>query len=152
MYAVTPIGWVRSERQKLSEKGWDLVSSHIELDTSRFDASSLAGIQTFSHVEIIFFFHKVPENRIELHARRPQNNPDWPEMGIFAQRGKNRPNRIGATICNLLWVDGTDLHISGLDAIDGTPVLDIKPVMKGFLPKGPVDEPEWASELMKTYW
>jgi len=56
------------------------------------------------------------------------------------------------TVCRLLWVDGLTLHVQGLDAIDGTPVLDVKPVMRGFLPRGEVIEPEWAGELMKEYW
>ena len=73
-------------------------------------------------------------------------------VGIFAQRGKDRPNRIGVTVCSLLGVDGLTLRVRGLDAIDGTPVLDIKPVMRGFLPRGEVREPEWAGELMKGYW
>jgi tRNA (Thr-GGU) A37 N-methylase len=85
-------------------------------------------------------------------ARHPRGNVAWPKIGIFAQRGKNRPNRIGATICALLGVDGLTLHVRGLDAIDGTPVLDIKPVMKRFLPRGEVREPEWAKELMRGYW
>ena len=73
-------------------------------------------------------------------------------MGIFAQRGKNRPNRLGTTTCRLLQVDGTKLNVAGLDAIDGTPVLDIKPVMKEFLPRGALAQPEWATELMASYW
>jgi len=77
---------------------------------------------------------------------------DWPLVGIFAQRGKNRPNRIGLTTCAILKVEGTRLHVRGLDAIDGTPVLDIKPVMREFLPRGEVRQPEWASELMAEYW
>jgi tRNA (Thr-GGU) A37 N-methylase len=56
------------------------------------------------------------------------------------------------TVCRLLSVGGLSLTVRGLDAIDGTPVLDIKPVMKGFLPRGEIREPEWANELMKEYW
>ncbi len=56
------------------------------------------------------------------------------------------------TVCSLLAVNGLDITVRGLDAIDGTPVLDIKPVMKGFLPRGDVREPGWAAELMSGYW
>jgi tRNA (adenine37-N6)-methyltransferase len=73
-------------------------------------------------------------------------------VGIFAQRGKDRPNHIGATICRVLSVRGTVLEVAGLDAIDLTPVLDIKPVWRGFLPRGEVREPDWATELMREYW
>jgi len=76
----------------------------------------------------------------------------WPLTGIFAQRGKNRPNRLGSTICRLLGIEGARLQVKGLDAIDGTPVLDLKPVMREFLPRGIVVQPAWSEELMKHYW
>jgi len=72
--------------------------------------------------------------------------------GIFAQRGKNRPNRLGSTICKVLRVDGRRLWVSELDAIEGTPVIDIKPVMQEFLPRGDVRQPDWSRELMANYW
>jgi tRNA (Thr-GGU) A37 N-methylase len=89
---------------------------------------------------------------IETGARHPRNRIDWPLVGIFAQRGKNRPNRIGITICRIEKVEGKRLHVRGLDAIDGTPVIDIKPVLREFLPRGDIRQPEWASELMTGYW
>ena len=72
--------------------------------------------------------------------------------GIFAQRGKNRPNKIGITICRLISVRGLSVEVEALDAIDGTPVLDIKPYMCEFGPRGEVTQPEWATELMSAYW
>ena len=71
---------------------------------------------------------------------------------MFAQRGKNRPNRIGTTVCRLDRVDGLVLHVTGLDAIEGTPVLDIKPWVREFGPRGDVRQPEWMDELMRAYW
>ena len=85
-------------------------------------------------------------------SRHPRGNPAWPSVGIFAQRAKARPNRIGATIVRILGKDGGRLRVEGLDAIDGTPVLDIKPVLSEFLPSGPVRQPEWTRELMRDYW
>ena len=85
-------------------------------------------------------------------ARHPRGNLDLPRVGIFAQRGKDRPNRLGLCVCPLLKVEGTTLTVRGLDAIDGTPVVDIKPWMKGFAPRGEVREPEWAAEIMRDYW
>jgi tRNA (Thr-GGU) A37 N-methylase len=82
----------------------------------------------------------------------PRGRKDWPRIGIFAQRGRVRPNRLGVTVCRLVRVDGLVLHVEGLDAIDGTPVLDIKPVMSGFLPRGELREPEWARAIMASYW
>jgi tRNA-Thr(GGU) m(6)t(6)A37 methyltransferase TsaA len=113
---------------------------------------ALAGLDAFSHVEIIFVFDKVAPDKIETGARQPRGRQDWPLTGIFAQRGKNRPNRLGVTVCKILSVEGTSLHVEGLDAISGTPVVDIKPVMREFLPRGEVRQPEWAGELMAAYW
>ena len=72
-------------------------------------------------------------------------------MGIFAQRGRNRPNCIGSTNCRVLRVEGTRLFVTELDAINGTPVLDIKPVMAEFLPRGEARQPAWSHELMRRY-
>jgi tRNA (Thr-GGU) A37 N-methylase len=94
----------------------------------------------------------VGEDDVVTGVRHPRGRADWPRVGILAQRGKNRPNRIGATICRIVGVEGRVLRVSGLDAIDGTPVIDIKPVMSGFLPRGEVREPDWALEIMKDYW
>ena len=85
-------------------------------------------------------------------ARHPRNNPAWPLVGMLAQRGKNRPNRLGVTVARLVSVSGRILTVRGLDAVDGTPVLDIKPVMREFLPRGEVRQPDWAIELMRDYW
>ena len=118
----------------------------------RFGPEPLAGLSDFSHLEVIFHFDQVAESEINTGARHPRGRTDWPLVGIFAQRGRNRPNRIGVSICRLLSVEGTRLKVRGLDAVNGTPVLDIKPVMTGFLPRGEIHEPEWVSELMKDYW
>ena len=97
-------------------------------------------------------FDRVTDDQVVTGARHPRGNKDWPKVGIFAQRGKNRPNRIGVTVCDIVAVDGLTLEVRGLDAIDGTPVLDLKPVMAGFAPRGEHREPEWAREIMKDYW
>ncbi len=117
-----------------------------------FGPDALLGLDQFSHIEILFVFHGVEPSRIVSGARHPRNNPDWPAVGIFAQRAKNRPNRIGSTICRLLRCEGTQIFVSELDAIDGTPVLDIKPVMAEFLPRGDVRQPDWSHKLMQQYW
>jgi len=133
------------------DDSWDREVAEIVL-APRFGPAALAGLSDFSHLEVIFHFDQVPENEINTGARHPRGRTDWPLVGIFAQRGRNRPNRIGVSTCRLLSVEGTRLKVSGLDAVDGTPVLDIKPVMTGFLPRGVVHEPEWVSEVMRDYW
>ena len=147
-----PVGHVRSSRAEAIDDGWDSVEASNHLDGTKFGADALAGLDAFSHVQVVFFFHGVPESAVISSARHPRGRSDWPRVGIFAQRGKNRPNRIGVTICRLVRVDGLSIVLQGLDAIDGTPVLDIKPCMRGFVPRGEIREPAWCAELMKDYW
>lgn len=146
-----PIGFVRGGRAAPEDDGWEAVTCTIELD-ERFGPDALVGLADFSHVEVVTRFHQVDEADVVSGARHPRGNPAWPAVGIFAQRGRTRPNRLGVSIALLLAVDGTTLTVRGLDAIDGTPVLDLKPVMTGFGPRGAVREPRWARELMAGYW
>jgi tRNA (adenine37-N6)-methyltransferase len=150
--AVTPIGVVRSARKTVQDDDWDSVPALVELDGARFTPDALAGLETFSHVEIVFVMDRVVPVRIELGTRHPRNNPAWPKVGIFAQRAKNRPNRIGTTVCRIERIDGLQIHLRGLDAVDGSPVLDIKPWVRELGPRGEVRQPAWTSELMEKYW
>jgi tRNA (adenine37-N6)-methyltransferase len=149
--AIEPIGHVRTQRTAAEDDYWGGVESRIVLRDD-LDAEALLGIEEFSHAEIVFHFDRVDEQKIVLGARHPRNNPDWPRIGIFAQRGKNRPNRIGTTIVRVLGREGRVLRVAELDAIDNTPVLDIKPVMQEFLPRSAVRQPAWSRELMRRYW
>jgi tRNA-Thr(GGU) m(6)t(6)A37 methyltransferase TsaA len=151
MITLSPIGIVKNIRRLVEDDHWGGVASIIELDKS-FSEDALLQIDQFSHAEIIYYFHLVQEEKIETGARHPRNNKDLPKVGIFAQRGKNRPNRLGASIVKIIKREGTQLFVQGLDAVDETPVLDIKPVMKEFLPREEVHQPDWATELMKNYW
>ena len=148
---IAPIGWVRAPRTVAHDDNWGAVTSTIEID-ERFSLDALAGLADFSHLEVVYLFHGVPLERVETGARHPRNRADWPLVGIFAQRGKARPNRIGVSRCNLVRVLGRVLTVQRLDAIEGTPVLDIKPYMHEFGPIGPVSQPAWATELMKSYY
>ena len=149
--AIRPIGRVRSTRVATGDDGWDAEQASIELDDA-FEPDALAGLETFSHAEIFFVFDRVAEDAVERGARHPRGNPDWPRVGIFAQRGKDRPNRLGATIVEIVSRSGRTLVVRGLDAVDGTPVVDIKPVMVEFLPRSAVRQPAWSQELMRRYW
>ena len=148
---VQPVGFVSAPRPHAEDDFWGGEEASITL-AETFTADALAGLADFSHIEVLFLFHEVEPAKIVRGARHPRNNKDWPAVGIFAQRGKNRPNRIGSTICRLLRVEGATLHVAELDAIDGTPVLDIKPVMAEFLPRESVRQPGWSTELMRQYW
>jgi len=151
MIELSPIAIVKNAHQELRDDHWGDITSTIEL-LAPLTASAFECIETFSHIEVIFYFNQVDEEKIETGSRHPRNNPDWPDVGILAQRNKNRPNRIGATICRLLKHEGNSINVQGLDAIDGTPVLDIKPVMREFLPSDEIRQPEWVSQLMQNYW
>ena len=148
---VEPIGFVEAVRPHAEDDYWGGEESCISL-TEQFTGQALQGLADFSHVEVLFLFHEVDPAKVVLGARHPRNNPAWPAVGIFAQRGKNRPNRIGSTICRVVRVEGTHLIVAELDAINGTPVLDIKPVMAEFLPRQEVRQPTWSHELMRAYW
>jgi tRNA (adenine37-N6)-methyltransferase len=149
---VVPVGYVVGGRVEPADDDWDAVAATIHLDATRFDADALSGLDAFSHVEVLYHFHLVADDAVHTGARRPRGNPGWPLVGIFAQRGKDRPNRLGVSTCRIEAVDGLDVHVRGLDAIDGTPVLDLKPVMREFLPRGELRQPAWAGELMARYW
>ena len=151
MITLEPIGYVRSTRRDLLDDDWDAVPAAIELGAG-FDAVALDGLEAFSHAEIVYHFDRVEPTAIERGARHPRGNPRWPRVGIFAQRAKDRPNRLGVTVVAITGREGRVLRVRGLDAVDGTPVLDIKPVMAEFLPRGEVRQPAWSTELMKAYW
>ncbi|MGO9934322.1 MAG: SAM-dependent methyltransferase [Steroidobacteraceae bacterium] len=151
MEVFNPVGFVDAPRPHAEDDFWGGEQACIRL-TADFAPDALLGIADFSHVEVIYLFHEVDVRKIVTGARHPRNNTAWPCVGIFAQRGKNRPNRIGSTICRVLRAEGTKLYVAELDAIDKTPVLDIKPVMAEFLPREPVRQPRWSQELMSQYW
>lgn len=151
MITVSPIGHVRGGRETPEDDRWDAVVSYIDL-SPEFGPDALLGLSEFSHVEVVYHFHFAEIEKVNRGPRRPRGNPAWPMTGIFAQRGKDRPNHLGVTVAKLISVSGTTLTVQGLDAIDGTPILDIKPVLREFLPRGELLQPAWCAELMAKYW
>ena len=149
---LTPVGTVIGGRAVAEDDDWGLSRCRLRLDAAQFQPDALAGLDAFSHVEVVFVFDQVAPEKIVSGARHPRGNKDWPKVGIFAQRGKNRPNRVGVSIARIVAVDGLEVEVEGLDAIDGSPILDIKPVMTGFQPRGAIREPAWAAEIMQNYW
>ena len=147
-----PIGFVVGGRAEPVDDKWGDVDATIVLDGALVGPEATVCLDEFSHLEVVYLFHLVDAAEVSLGARRPRGNPEWPEVGILAQRAKARPNRIGVSRCELVDVDGLKLRVRGLDAVDGTPVLDVKPFMVEFAPRGPVYQPAWASELMRSYW
>ena len=151
MFEMKPIGLVHCARVSLEDDYWGGTEARILL-TDAVGPDALDGIEEFSHAEIIYVFDQVTAEKIVRGARHPRNNPVWPKAGILAQRGKNRPNRLGTTIVRIVRREAAALVVAELDAVNGTPVLDIKPVMAEFLPRTRVWQPEWSEELMLNYW
>ena len=145
-----PIAFVTNSRIEPTDDHWSPMISEITL-AEEIPTESLDHIVDFSHLEIIYYFDKVDENKI-VFAGHPRGNPSYPCVGIFAQRKKDRPNKIGLCTVVLISHHERSLTVKILDAINNTPIIDIKPVMKEFMPKGEVRQPEWVGDLMKNYW
>lgn len=144
-----PIAFVKNTRTEKIDDNWSSVISEIEL-VDTLPQECFDSIDSFSHLEIIFHLNKT--DKIVTGSEHPRENTNWPKVGIFAQRKKDRPNHLGLTTVNLIKKEGRKLTVTNLDAIDGTPILDIKPVFNEFLPQGEVSQPKWSQELMKNYW
>jgi tRNA (adenine37-N6)-methyltransferase len=147
---VTPIGVVSGGRTEIFEDRWGPVVSRLILDPAAVDADATLGLGEFSHIEVVFYFHL--ESRTRRGAAHPRGNPAWPRVGVLAGHSPIRPNHLGVSRCELLSVDGLTLTVRGLDAIHGTPILDIKPYATEFDPKGQVRQPAWMRELMREYY
>ena len=145
-----PIGMVKSPIKEGVDKGWGKVESEIHIDKEFADG--LSGINSFSHIIVIFEMHQSSWNPKTDLIRHPQGRVDMPLVGIFAQRAKHRPNPIGITSVRLLGVEGNILRVQGLDAIDETPVLDIKPYFPWYDKVAASHNPEWVDRLMSNYF
>lgn len=143
--SVTPrrCGTVRGGRDAPIDDDGGQSRAWVELDPARFTPEALAGPADSFRAEVSFMFDRVSDDKIET---------DGPHVATFAQRGKNRPNRIGLTTCPIVAVNELAVEVEGLDAIDSTPVLDITPVLSDFLPRGEPGEPAWALETMRDDW
>jgi tRNA-Thr(GGU) m(6)t(6)A37 methyltransferase TsaA len=145
-----PVGYVKSPVTEKVDADWGEVVSEIILDDA-FE-NGLTGLAGFSHAIIVYHLHEakyIPEKHL---VRRPQGRADMPEVGIFSQRVKDRPNPIGVTAVVILSAEGNTLRVRGLDAIDGTPVLDIKPYFPQYDLKADAMVPEWVDRLMQGYF
>ncbi|MEQ4304644.1 SAM-dependent methyltransferase [Plantactinospora sp. B6F1] len=150
-FEITPIGTVRNDRTEVQHTDhWGAVRSTIIID-ERFGDACLQGLEGFSHVDVLFIFDRFPEHDDFREPRPSRGRTDLPPVGIFAGRAPRRPNRIGVTCCAIESVRGRELTVVGLDAVSGTPVIDLKPTMIEFLPEN-VRQPAWVSHLMSEYF
>jgi tRNA-Thr(GGU) m(6)t(6)A37 methyltransferase TsaA len=150
MDPITPIGVIRSPRKELTNDYWGEITARIELDPQIFQPGATSGLADYSHVEVVYAFHL--SGRTCTADQHPRHNPSWPRTGILAQRAPNRPNHIGVTVCELVDVETFGLTVRGLDALDGSPLLDVKPYLREFAPRGPVRQPDYTGELMRDYF
>lgn len=150
-FEITPIGTVRNDRTDVQHTdNWGAVRSTITID-KRFGEASLQGLEGFSHVEVLFVFDQFSELDDYREPRPYRGRSDLPPVGVFAGRSPRRPNRIGVTCCAVESVYGRELTVVGLDAVSGTPVIDLKPAMTEFHPMN-IEQPEWVSHLMSEYF
>jgi len=147
---LTPIATVTNKRDTPTDDFWGDTISEVTL-LPDIPEDAFKGIETFSHLEIIYYFDKVEKEKITFSGH-PRGNKSWPEMGIFCQRKKDRPNQLGICTVELVEHSGRTIKVKYLDAIAGTPVLDIKPVFKEFEVKSEIKQPQWSIELMRDYW
>jgi tRNA-Thr(GGU) m(6)t(6)A37 methyltransferase TsaA len=142
------IGHIVNDVREPVDSGWGRVESRIVLRDGL--APALQGLADFSHVVVVFWMHRV--GMPDVLQRRPQGRADMPELGLLAQRSKHRPNPIGVTTVRLVGVADGEIVVRGLDAVNGTPVLDVKPWFPVFdLPDG-ARVPDWVERLMADYF
>ncbi len=146
---MNPIGYVRNTVTNKKDISWGEDSSTIVLEEQY--APGLKGLEDFSHVIILFYLDQAKYDKEKHLQRRAQNRVDMPLVGIFSQRGKDRPNQIGMTSVRIVSVCDNQLIVNGLDAVDGTPVLDIKPYYPIY-DKKEAYVPEWVDRLMEHYF
>ncbi len=119
-----PIGCVVNGISSNPIGGWREIESVIKVKGPYWPA--LDGLEDFSHAMVLFCFHRTSEEGRSTLAVHPQRRKDLPRVGVFATRSPARPNPVGVTVCRLLHVGDGELRVRGLDAFDGTPVVDLK--------------------------
>ncbi|MBS1914235.1 MAG: tRNA (N6-threonylcarbamoyladenosine(37)-N6)-methyltransferase TrmO [Bacteroidetes bacterium] len=144
------IGYVHSPVALETDEGWGNAVAEIHLYDDL--AAGLHGLTDFSHAVIVFLMHHASFDPARHLLRAPRDRNDMPRTGIFAQRAKHRPNPIGITTVPILGIAPGVLRVRGLDAIDGTPVLDIKPYVPAFDAVENPTVPEWMDRLMHGYF
>ncbi|WP_372412665.1 SAM-dependent methyltransferase [Streptomyces luteireticuli] len=148
---VEPIATVIGGRVDPTDDHWGGTRAIIRLDPA-YPLEVVQGLEEFSHLIVVWQFHRASPQDIALHARSPRNNPRWPATGTFVHRNHRRPNQLATSFPRLLSVDGLDLHVADLDAVDGTPIVDLAPYFQELGPRGSLRQPDWPGEMLKHYW
>jgi len=143
------VGQVENGRTSTADAEWGALESRIVMAPEC--AAGVRGIEAFSHAVVVFFMHVDPLEEAPALLRRPRGREDMPLVGVFAQRGRMRPNPVGVTAVEIVRAEDGAVVVRGLDAIDGTPVLDLKPYVPEF-DRRDAATPEWMSRLMEGYF
>jgi len=145
-----PIGFVSSPVTERMDENWGEITSKIILQSEY--SGALLGLEGFSHAIILTYLHQAHYEKEKHLQRKPRNLEKMPKVGIFSQRAKNRPNPIGVTAVEIVSVGDDYLEVKGLDAINDTPILDIKPYYPDYDKIDSPKIPEWVNRLMKNYF
>lgn len=143
------IGTVRNGRTDTADRDWGPLESMITLKPEFI--SGIQGLEGFSHALVVFFMHVDTLDEAPAMLRRPRGRDDMPMLGVFAQRGRMRPNPIGVTAVEIVGLETGTVRVRGLDATSGTPVLDLKPYVPSF-DRRDANVPEWMDRLMEGYF
>ncbi|MFF4448225.1 SAM-dependent methyltransferase [Streptomyces sp. NPDC001502] len=127
------------------------VQSIIRLDPE-YPVETLQGLEEFSHLLVVWHFHKGSDADVHLGVRSPRNNPAWEPTGTYVHRNHRRPNRLAQSFPRILAIKGRDIHVEDLDAVDGTPIVDLAPYFEQMGPRGSVRTPAWVSDMLDDYW
>ncbi|KKW29693.1 MAG: hypothetical protein UY74_C0066G0002 [Candidatus Kaiserbacteria bacterium GW2011_GWC2_52_8b] len=139
---LTPIGTAKNKEQK-HFGGWKDVATDLVIDEKYRDA--LAGLEDYSHLIVIYWMHDVKTCDIR-HV--PQGKVgEVPEVGIFACRCPQRPNPIGVSTVEIIGIENAVVRVAGLDVIDNTPILDIKPYTPQYDATTDAKVPDWVNKL-----
>ena len=139
-----PIAMVKNNVKEMGRRDWDKVVSQLIFRPDLEDA--LEGLKEFSHLIVLFWFHLSPAGESAAHKTHPQMRPDLPLVGVLATRSPVRPNPLGIAVVELRGQIKNVLIVTGLDALDGTPIVDIKPYLPGdSVAKAKV--PDWINKL-----
>lgn len=142
--SLKPIGYVRNEAKEPRRREWDKVTSDLVIDPDL--AECIEGLEEFSHIIVVFWIHESGDSfPRKVH---PQGRADLPLSGVLSTRAPHRPNPLGLKVVKLLARRQNLLKVVGLDAIDGSPILDIKP----YVPSDSIPDakyPDWVSKLSK---
>ena len=140
-----PVGFVKTKAVGKEVRDKNIISQIVFREEL---AEALEGIQDFSHLFVLFWLHKTSDKDKGIMKVHPRGRRDMPLLGVFATRTPHRPNPIGLTRVKLLGVEGNVVTVQGLDAFDGTPVLDIKPFDHWDTTEH-VKVPEWWMKMEK---